>query len=190
MEITEILISELIPADYNPRKLSAKQSGDIEKSLLKFGFVDPVIVNQNIGRKNVIIGGHQRCKVWEKMGNSTVPAVFVDLNEKEERELNVRLNKNSGEFDFELLDEFFEQNELVDWGFDVETDENEGQDDHGTSHPPEKLKSLSIEFNENDHHDAKRYIKILKGNGAYFGGLICQLLKDKAEQLQDIDLKQ
>ena len=118
MEVIDKKISDLIQAEYNPRKLSEKQFGELRDSLNRFGFVDPVLVNINEERENIIIGGHQRTKVWESMGNDTVPTVELDLTLDQEKELNIRLNKSGGEFDFEMLSEHFEQDDLIDWGFD------------------------------------------------------------------------
>jgi hypothetical protein len=124
MKIVEKEISELIASEYNPRRLSEIQLDDIKASLVKFGFVDPVIVNMHKKRKNIIVGGHQRVKVWEILGKSTVPCVEVKLSHEDEMELNIRLNKNTGEFDFDLLSEFFDKDDLSDWGFtDFELDE-------------------------------------------------------------------
>lgn len=119
MKIINRLISDLVPADYNPRTLTDKQFKDIKKSLTRFGFVDPIIVNTHPSRKDVIIGGHQRCKVWASMGNDTVPTVELCLTIKEEQELNVRLNKNTGEFDFDALANFFDVEDLQEWGFEA-----------------------------------------------------------------------
>lgn len=118
MKIVERNISDLISAEYNPRKLSKKQYSDLKDSLTRFGVVDPVLVNINENRKDIIIGGHQRTMVWGEMGNDTIPCVELDLTLEKERELNVRLNKNTGEFDMELLEEFFTVDELEDWGFE------------------------------------------------------------------------
>lgn len=118
IKIVQVKISELKPASYNPRKLSQSQYNQIKKSLTEFGFVDPVIVNENIDRKNTIIGGHQRVKVWADMGNDTIPAVYIDLNEKKERELNIRLNKNTGEWDIEKLLDEFDKTDLLEFGFE------------------------------------------------------------------------
>lgn len=120
MKVVKRKISELIPAEYNPRKLSPKQENDLKNSLLEFGLVDPIIVNVNADRKNVIIGGHQRLKVWQKLGNKEIDCVEVDLSLEKERELNVRLNKNTGEFDFDILLSEFEFDDLIDWGFEID----------------------------------------------------------------------
>jgi len=132
MKIVERNIAELISAEYNPRKLLKKQHNDLKDSLTRFGMVDPVLVNINEERKNIIIGGHQRVMVWGEMGNNTIPCIELDLTLDKERELNVRLNKNTGEFDLDLLEEFFTQDELGDWGFEdisfgeeIEADEDE-----------------------------------------------------------------
>ena len=117
LETHEMNINDLISAEYNPRKLSPEQAESLEDSLKRFGFLDPVIVNKHPERENIIVGGHQRCKVWKAMGNKTVPCVFVNLTRDQEKELNVRLNKNTGEFDYDLLREHFSMNELSEWGF-------------------------------------------------------------------------
>jgi ParB-like chromosome segregation protein Spo0J len=85
---------DLIPAEYNPRQLSEKQFKDIEASLKRFGCVDPIIVNIHKDRKNIIVGGHQRLKVMMSLGYEKVPTVEVNLNRDQEKELNIRLNKN------------------------------------------------------------------------------------------------
>jgi len=86
--------------------------------LTRFGFVDPVIVNINSERKNVIIGGHQRTKVWKGLGHRSVPCVELDLSLDQEKELNVRLNKNVGSWDHDMLANNFDLDELKEWGFD------------------------------------------------------------------------
>lgn len=118
MKIKERLIADLNPAEYNPRQLTDKQYKQLKKSLKNFGCVEPVVVNSNPMRRDVIIGGHQRCKVWADLGNKTIPTVEVELDEAGEMELNVRLNKNTGEFDFDMLANYFDMDALKDWGFE------------------------------------------------------------------------
>jgi len=117
MKIVKRKIKELIGAEYNPRKLTKVQEQDLKDSLTRFGLVDPVLVNINPERKNIIIGGHQRIRVWESIGNSEVDCIELDLTLDRERELNVRLNKNTGGWDDELLKDYFEFEELIEWGF-------------------------------------------------------------------------
>ena len=111
-------IKTLIFAEYNPRQLTTDQYKHLKDSIDRFGFVDPVIVNKNKDRKNIIIGGHQRVKVATDMNISEVPCVEIDLTYERERELNIRLNRNTGEWDMDNLANFFDMEELIDWGFD------------------------------------------------------------------------
>ena len=117
MKITKVKISELKQAEYNPRRMTNKQYEDLKNSLEKFGLVDPIIINSD----NTVIGGHQRLKIVRELGGSEVPAVRVNLSKEDERELNIRLNKNTGEFDLDILANNFGVDELKDWGFkDIE----------------------------------------------------------------------
>ena len=111
-------IDSLIFAEYNPRQLSDDQYKHLKDSITRFGLVDPIIINKNKDRKGIIIGGHQRVKVAKTMGIKEVPCVEIDLTYDWERELNVRLNKNTGDWDFDILNEAFEMDQLLDWGFD------------------------------------------------------------------------
>ena len=107
-KIIQKQIDDLIFAEYNPRQLSDDQYKHLKESIDRFGVVDPIIINKNKDRKNTIIGGHQRVKVARTMGIKEVPCVEIDLDYDKERELNVRLNKNTGDWDFDILNEAFE----------------------------------------------------------------------------------
>jgi hypothetical protein len=118
LKIEYVDINELKPAEYNPRKANKKQIEDIKKSIERFGLVDPLIVNNAENRKNIVIGGHLRLKVAKEMGYKEVPVVYVNIPDIEkEKELNIRLNKNTGEFDYDLLANF-DEDFLKDIGFD------------------------------------------------------------------------
>lgn len=118
MTIKEIKISDLKPADYNPRRLTEKQYRSLRKSLVEFGAVEPAVVNTHPGREGIIVGGHQRIRVWKEMGRDTYPCVEVNLPLHKEKELNVRLNRNTGEWDMDMLANLFDHMDLMDWGFE------------------------------------------------------------------------
>lgn len=118
IHIVEVPINELRAAEYNPRKHSKEQMDQLKESMKRFGVVDPIICNNAPERKNVIIGGHFRVEAAKELGMTTVPVVYVQIADTEkERELNLRLNKNVGDFDLELLAEF-DESFLADIGFD------------------------------------------------------------------------
>ena len=72
LKIVEKKCADLIGAEYNPRELTEKQHRDLTDSLKRFGIVDPVLVNVHPDRKNIIVGGHQRTKVWQELGLSLI----------------------------------------------------------------------------------------------------------------------
>ena len=102
MEIKELPLKELKPAAYNPRKKLKKGDKEYEKikqSLLKFGYVDPIIVNDDL----TVIGGHQRLTVLKDLNYETAKCVIVKLSKEDEKALNIALNKITGQWDEALL---------------------------------------------------------------------------------------
>lgn len=102
MEIKELSLKELKPAAYNPRKKLKKGDKEYEKikqSLLKFGYVDPIIVNEDL----TVIGGHQRLTVLKDLDYETAKCVIVKLSKEDEKALNIALNKITGQWDDALL---------------------------------------------------------------------------------------
>jgi DNA modification methylase len=114
---TQYSISDLIFAEYNPRELTKDQHQDLKDSITRFGLVDPLIVNIHKERKNILVGGHQRLKIAKELGYKSVSCVEVELTPEKERELNIRLNKNTGQWDWDALANHFDVGELTEWGF-------------------------------------------------------------------------
>lgn len=110
MEIKQILISALNPAGYNPRKISDKMLAKLAANIKEFGFVLPVVVNEDM----TIIGGHQRVKAAKMLDMVDVPCVIMKLSKAREKVLNVSLNKIEGEFDEKMLIELLAEIEIAD----------------------------------------------------------------------------
>lgn len=117
MTTKEVDINSISEADYNPRKITASQKKQIKESLLKFGFVNPLVINTNADRNGVLVGGHQRLQIAKEIGMKTVPIYEVDLTLEEEKELNIRLNKNTAGWDWDALNQHFNDDDLSSWGF-------------------------------------------------------------------------
>lgn len=113
-------ISDLKPYFKNPRKLTNEQFQKLKESLEKFDYVEVAAINAD----NTILAGHMRLKVLEKLhGKKHEVDVRVPsraLDEKEVEEYVIRSNKNTGEWDFDILANQFDISELVDWGFNIE----------------------------------------------------------------------
>lgn len=115
---------ELIPNGYSPRTMSDKERKDLDNSINTFGPVVPIVIN--IGsRDKIIIGGEQRWKIYLerkiKKIDCIIPSRELTLNE--EKELNLRLNKNVGSWSEDLLKEF-DMDMLLDVGFGDEELQN------------------------------------------------------------------
>ncbi|MDR3298273.1 MAG: DNA modification methylase [Candidatus Nomurabacteria bacterium] len=148
LQVQQLKISELKPSEYNPRKWSEGQLIKLRESLEKYGVIDPLVVNNHESRKNIVIGGNMRFKVLKDLGFDEVPAVFVNLDENQERDLNIRLNKTGGDWDYELLKEFDEEL-LADIGFDSEELDDifdiEDMEEKNSFDLKKELKKLNIE---------------------------------------------
>lgn len=105
IEVVFISVMELKPAKYNPRRMGRDALNVLKNNLIKFGFVDPLVVNKDM----TIIGGHQRFKASLELGFKEVPCVILDLSPQDERILNLALNKIGGDWDFDKLLEIFRE---------------------------------------------------------------------------------
>lgn len=120
MHIIEKKITELKPAEYNPRQIDKSAFEQLKKSLESFECVEPIVINTHEGRENIVVGGHQRLRAMKALKYKVVPCVEVNLPIEKEKELNIRLNKNTGDFDFDMLANNFDLEDLIDWGFDAD----------------------------------------------------------------------
>ncbi len=95
-------VADLLPADYNPRTISADALAGLGASIGRFGLVQPIVVNARTGR---VVGGHQRLKVLQAQGVEATDVVVIDVEEAEEKALNLALNspRISGEWTAEAL---------------------------------------------------------------------------------------
>ena len=122
MEIRTLKASELRPADYNPRKDLQPEDAEYQKlknSIEAFGYVEPIIWNETTG---TIVGGHQRLKVLLEAGETDIECVVIHVEEKDEKILNVLLNKVKGRWDIgrltDLLQELDDAGEMDLTGFE------------------------------------------------------------------------
>ncbi len=159
LHVVDVPISELKLTEYNPRKWSDAQKKELQESLQRFGVVDPIIVNGAENRKNIIIGGHFRFTVLKELGYAEVPVIYLQIPDLEkEKELCIRLNKNQGEFDLELLAQF-DESFLQDIGFDSEEldtvfDDNEIKEEQfDLKKELEKLNINNITIQKGDIYD-------------------------------------
>lgn len=144
ISVVYVPIVELRASEYNPRKWDAEAKKHLKDSITRFGVVDPLLVNGADGRKNIVIGGHFRLEAIKELGHTEAPVVYLNIPDIErEQELNIRLNKNTGEFDIALLAEF-DESFLSEIGFNSE-----------------ELDSIFEEDKEEEHFDLEKELNKL-----------------------------
>lgn len=103
-----IKISDLRPAEYNPRKITRAHMNDLKRSLESdpdFLLVSPIVVNRYPGRENVIVSGHQRVEAAKELGWTVIRCLVVNVDQKTEKAWNVRFNTHAGQFERDVLSE-------------------------------------------------------------------------------------
>ena len=117
MQITQKLVTELIPYVKNSRTHSDEQVAQIAASIKEFGWTNPILVDGDNG----IIAGHGRLMAARKLGYKEVPTIeLADLTETQKKAYIIadnRLALNAG-WDNEMLKLEFDQ--LAELGFDLE----------------------------------------------------------------------
>lgn len=173
MEFEVKRIADMNRAAYNPRvdlQPEDEEYQAIERSLKRHGLVQPIVWNR---RTNTVVSGHQRLTVLEAQGETEVTVSVVDLDDIQEKELNVALNKITGEWDDDKLSVILNElgEEATDTGFtlpeiDVLRDELKSYFDDVTApdeeEPTEEQEESflpSLTFDAADEKPLKAYIK-------------------------------
>lgn len=127
MDIRVISIDQINAAAYNPRV--DLQPGDpeyekLKRSIEEFGYVEPIVWNERTGN---MVGGHQRHKIMvNELGHTELEVSVVNLDDEQERLLNLALNKVSGRWDEKALAQLLE--DLQEAGADMELSGFEGEE--------------------------------------------------------------
>lgn len=129
----KLKLSELKKLEWNPRTIKKEDLDKLTKSIEKFWIIEwrPFLVS-NRTWENIIIGGNQRYEVCKKIGITEVPVHIIEwLTEEEEKEIIIRDNISNGEWDWDILANEWDKEELEEWGLDVqfETVEPEAKED-------------------------------------------------------------
>lgn len=199
MDRETVKIAALKAAPYNPRTISKEAAEGLTQSLKRWGVVQEVVANRRTGH---IIGGHQRVAALKKMGVREVPVVWVDLDDVEEKALNVALNNPhiSGEFDDTIagllteirdgigpddfaelkLDDLLPQMEAQPDYSVLDDEDMESQLDDMQSGVK---RAIQIEFEPEHYEEAQELVKYWRGRGAYVGMMLTEKLKQEKAKL-------
>jgi DNA modification methylase len=116
MEIKKVKLNKMKLSDYNPRIHNENYLNNLKRSMDTYGYVEPIVWNKKTGN---IVGGHARYKILKEEGIEEIDVVVVNLEEIDEKALNIALNRVTGDWDESLLQPL--TIELHDHGINLET---------------------------------------------------------------------
>ena len=118
MKVEKVSISKVIVNPDNPRIIKDYKFSKLVKSIREFPQMlklRPIVVND----KNIILGGNMRYKASLEAGLDEVYIVKAeDVTEEQQREFIIKDNVGFGEWDWDMLGNQFEYEQLEDWGLD------------------------------------------------------------------------
>lgn len=103
----------------NPRFIKGDKFEKLVKSIREFPQMlelRPIVVNKDM----IVLGGNMRLKACEEAGIEQVPIIFADnLTEEQQKEFIIKDNSSFGEWDWDLLANEWDTEQLIDWGMDL-----------------------------------------------------------------------
>jgi hypothetical protein len=157
-----IKLSEIKPNPNNPRVIKDDKFHKLVKSIQDFPKMlelRPMVVNED----NILLGGNMRLKALQHLKYTEIPVTWVrkaeDLTEDEQRQFIVKDNVGFGEWDWELLANEWNSEELSEWGLEVpnfgsDVDYSEKNKEIDTDDFDDKM-IIKLEFTESDYHLVK-----------------------------------
>jgi hypothetical protein len=111
-------ITDLVQNEENPRLIKEAKFRKLVSSIKEFPEMlelRPIVVDEN----NVVLGGNMRMRAAQEAGLKKVPVIIAkDLTEKQRAEFIIKDNQSYGEWDWDLLADNWEQDSLIEWGFE------------------------------------------------------------------------
>lgn len=185
-------IQEIKNNPNNPRIIKDDKFKKLVKSILEFPqmlSLRPIIVNNEM----IVLGGNMRLKACMEAGLKEVPIIKVeDLTEQQQKEFIVKDNVGFGEWDWDVLANEWDAEELIEWGLDVWKPSADVDysilNDEDVSAQMNIMKdgvkrAIQIEFEAEHYEEAQSLVKFWRDNNAYIGGMIMEYLKSEKQKI-------
>jgi DNA modification methylase len=111
-------ISEIKLNPNNPRLIKDDKFKKLVQSIKDFPEmldIRPIVVNQDM----IILGGNMRFRACKEAGIKEVPVIITDLSEEKQREFLIKDNTSGGEWDWDMIANEWDTEELESWGLDL-----------------------------------------------------------------------
>ena len=161
-------ISEIKLNPNNPRLIKDDKFKKLVQSIKDFPEmldIRPIVVNQDM----IILGGNMRFKACKEAGLKEVPIIITDLTEAQQREFLIKDNTSGGEWDWEVLANEWDSEQLEEWGLDLPVIKDY-EEIIPSGYDENQRWFLNIEF-ENENHCQEWYNKLINE------GLICKIVQ-------------
>jgi ParB-like chromosome segregation protein Spo0J len=191
MQVKHVDIKSIKLNPNNPRLIKDDKFKKLVQSIKDFPEmldIRPIVVNQDM----IILGGNMRYKACQEAGLKEIPIIVTDLTEEQQREFLIKDNVSGGEWDWDMLANEWEVEQLTEWGLDVWEKPSEVDysilDEEDLSGQLEDLaggvkKAIQIEFEAEHYEEAYALVKFWRDKGGYVGGMIMEYLKEEKEKL-------
>ena len=190
----KVKISKVVPNENNPRFIKDYKFKKLVKSIQDFPEMlklRPIVVNKDM----VVLGGNMRLKACKEAGLKEVYILKADeLTEQQQREFIVKDNVGFGEWDWDILANEWDNQQLKEWGMDVWQPEEEVDysilDDDDLSEDLNDMtngvkKAIQIPFELEHYEEASELVKFWRNEKAYVGGMIIEYLKSEKEKYEN-----
>jgi ParB-like chromosome segregation protein Spo0J len=107
-----MLVSQIKPNPNNPRLIKDDKFKKLVQSILN---KRPIVVNKDM----IVLGGNMRLKACIEAGMKDVPVIVADWSEEQQREFIIKDNVSGGEWDWDVLANEWDVDQLTEWGLDV-----------------------------------------------------------------------
>jgi DNA modification methylase len=173
----KISIDKILINPNNPRLIKDDKFKKLCKSIQEFPEMlelRPIVVNKDM----IVLGGNMRLKACQEIGLTEVPIIVAEnLTEEQQREFLIKDNVSGGEWDWDILANEWEVEQLEEWGLDVpinlETELEAVEDDFNEEPPEEPITILGDLYEIGEHRllcgdstDSDQVAKLMNGEKA------------------------
>ena len=172
MNITTTKLTDIKSNPNNPRIIKDDKFKKLVASIKEFPqmlSLRPIVVNDDM----IVLGGNMRLKACKEAGLKEVPVIKAsDLNEEQQKQFIIKDNVGYGEWDWDMLANEWDAEDLVEWGLDIpnfaiEPDADELIADDKNNPATMKITFESVEQLQQAENDIRELID-RKYKGAYF----------------------
>jgi hypothetical protein len=161
MQIKSVKISDIKKNPNNPRIIKDDKFAKLVKSIKDFPEmlkIRPVVVNSDM----IVLGGNMRLSACKEAGLKEIPVIFADtLTEEQQREFIIKDNVGFGEWDWEMLANEWDNEELEEWGLDIPNFDDSNKEQEDLSSEIESLYRIEIICKDEEHQE-NTYNKLIE----------------------------